>query len=73
MTWKQCMDSEDIIVATLIRRDWLGVNHPACPKCGEAHQIQMVEWLKETPDWKCRTCKHKFQHEPEHPGKNWKS
>jgi transposase-like protein len=73
MTWKQCLDSEDILIATTIRRHWLGVNHPVCPKCGEDQQLQLVEYMQPVPDWKCRTCKHKFKHEPEHPGKSWKS
>lgn len=41
----------------VIRRERLCENGPPpCPKCGEKHQIQLVNWISAIR-WKCRMCK----------------
>lgn len=46
------------------KREYLRVNTPACPNCSEDFQIQLVEWVdKGIAEWKCRTCKHKWETE----------
>lgn len=42
------------------RREALCKNVPPCPYCGEAHQIQLLEWFGEV-EWKCRECGHVYQ------------
>lgn len=33
----------------------------ACPKCGEQHQVQLINAHHESgPAWKCRKCRHDF-------------
>jgi transposase-like protein len=33
-----------------------------CPSCGEEHQIQLTAYLGGiTPEFKCRTCKTRFE------------
>jgi hypothetical protein len=56
---------EAAIQATVKRREMLCREAPACPKCGEREQMQLVEWVNTIPaQWRCRTCKHAFTHEP---------
>ena len=47
------------------RLKFLRQNVPPCPKCSEKHQIQLREWINEIAEWKCRTCKYKFNFEPQ--------
>jgi tRNA(Ile2) C34 agmatinyltransferase TiaS len=53
------------VFALTERRLWLCKNVPVCPACGEKMQIQLVDWSVTPADWKCRTCKYKWQFEPE--------
>ena len=47
-----------------IRLKFLREHMPTCPKCGEKFQIQLVEFINEIAQWKCRNCKYKFDFEP---------
>jgi len=40
-------------------------NNHSCPKCGESWQIQLVDWMIMPARWKCRTCKTRFEFDPE--------
>lgn len=61
-----CKTREDISQAFGRRREWLCDNHPSCPKCREAHQIQLMDWIfADKAQWKCRKCKHYFEYEPD--------
>ena len=46
------------------RRDFLGNHIPVCPAC-DSRQVQLRDWVPVVAVWKCRVCKHKFNHEPE--------
>jgi len=46
------------------RREALCKRVPPCPRCAEAHQIQLTEWLTRPASWRCRMCKLKWKHEP---------
>lgn len=46
------------------RRIMLSNNAPACPQCGEKHQMQLVDWLGDPAQWRCRRCRFEFLHEP---------
>lgn len=50
---------------TVIRREWLVRNVPPCPSCSESRQIQLVDWLREPAEWRCRACKYRWTWEPE--------
>lgn len=54
---------QDLIIAAT-RRGFLCKHVPPCPKCGEVHQIQLVEWIHGLAKWKCRTCKYAWLFEP---------
>lgn len=30
-----------------------------CPECSSV-QVQLRDWIGDEPEWKCRTCKHKW-------------
>ena len=66
MTRKQCMACDDLVLAFLLRLEWLKDNPPpSCSKCGEPKQFQLIDWLySDSAKWKCRTCKYKFNYEP---------
>ena len=50
--------------ALMDRADFVFRNAPPCPRCGETMQIQVITYLEPPAEWRCRTCKHKFVHEP---------
>jgi predicted nucleic acid-binding Zn ribbon protein len=31
-----------------------------CARCREKEQIQLVDWLSSSPEWKCRTCQNRW-------------
>ena len=46
------------------RRLELSKRVPACPACGEAKQVQLVDWTTQGPaQWRCRSCWHGWEGE----------
>jgi transcription elongation factor Elf1 len=48
----------------LERRRLLCAHAPKCPRCSERLQVQLLDWLTEPAQWRCRTCGHSFTFEP---------
>lgn len=48
------------------RREFVCRNVPRCPKCHDV-QVQVTAYVDQPAQWKCRKCKHRFEHEPK-PG-----
>jgi hypothetical protein len=46
------------------RRTTLTAHAPPCPHCSEYLQVQLLDWLIEPAQWRCRTCGHSFTFEP---------
>ncbi len=52
--------------AVIARTQWAQTLRPICPACAEARQIQIMDALASpAPHWRCRTCKHNFNWQPE--------
>lgn len=52
---------ENAITYILNQRTKAESTKPVCPKCGENFQVQLIQYLTEPFNWKCRTCKTKFE------------
>lgn len=56
------MNAEEIMKVS-DRRFFLCANPPICILC-KSEQVQLIDYIKCKAKWKCRICKHKFEHEP---------
>ncbi len=55
---------KDLTEFTQSRLNYLKKHGPTCV-CGESRQIQLREFIQPPAEWKCRTCKKKWNFEPD--------
>ncbi len=56
----------DTILRNQRRRIRLCDNVPHCPNCGQSYTLQLIAYIDTVPArWRCRLCRHSFEHEPE--------
>jgi hypothetical protein len=57
------MTPDEKILQLVRRREQFRYLNMRCPKCS-TRQVQLVDWRVQPAQWRCRTCKHRFDYEP---------